>query len=389
MNRPTWTFDPEAAYLVAGGLGGVGRSILRWMISRGAKQLIVPSRSGPRSEAAFRVVTESIKSGVTILTPSCDVSDVASLQKMLDECALVVGPVRGCINAAMVLQDAVFDNMTHAQWQTTLKSKVKSSWNLHTLLPTDLDFFILLSSAAGVLGNAGQSNYAAGCTFQDALSQYRRCQGQKAVSIDLGPMSTVGFVAEHEGLKKTLERYEGLRAVEEEEFLALMDVLCDLKHPPNISTINGQVTLGIATPADLILADGTMPMEHMHQSLFAYFTQIEATASGSMQVNGVNSATLFRQAESVEAMDRVVVESLVRKLARALSMSPEDVDADKPLHLYGVDSLVAVEIRNWITKEFMADVPVFELMSGKSVLAIAQLVTKNSQMRKAVVKASA
>ena len=83
-------------------------------------------------------------------------------------------------------------------------------------------------------------------------------------------------------------------------------------------------------------------------------------------------------------MDRIVVESRARKLARALSIPPEDVDADKPLHLYGVDSLVAVEIRNWITSQFAADMPVFELMSGKSILAIAQLVTKNSQMRKAV-----
>ncbi|CAN9271626.1 unnamed protein product [Alternaria alternata] len=387
IHRPTWTFDPEAAYLVVGGLGGVGRSILRWMISRGAKQLIVPSRSGPRGEAAFKIVIDAIKSGVTILTPSCDVSDMASLKLMLDECAPVVGPIRGCINAAMVLQDSIFDNMTHAQWKKTIDSKVKSSWNLHALLPNDLDFFILLSSAAGVLGNAGQSNYAAGCTFQDALSSFRKSHGRKAVSIDLGLMSTVGFVAENEGVRKTLERYQGLRAIDEEEFLALMDILCDLEHPPNLSTINGQVTMGITTPADLALDNGTMPMEHMHQSLFAYFVQTEAMASSSMHTNGVNSAARFRQAESVEEMDRVVVESLVRKIARALSMSLEDVDTDKALHLYGVDSLVAVEIRNWITKEFMADVPVFELMSGKSILAIAQLVTKNSQIRKAVAKA--
>ncbi|CAN9080485.1 unnamed protein product [Alternaria alternata] len=387
IHRPTWTFDPEAAYLVVGGLGGVGRSILRWMITRGAKQLIVPSRSGPRGEAAFKIVIDAIKSGVTILTPSCDVSDMASLKLMLDECAPVVGPIRGCINAAMVLQDSIFDNMTHAQWKKTIDSKVKSSWNLHALLPNDLDFFILLSSAAGVLGNAGQSNYAAGCTFQDALSSFGKSQGRKAVSIDLGLMSTVGFVAENEDVRKTLERYQGLRAIDEGEFLALMDILCDPEHPQNLSTVNGQVTMGITTPADLALDNGTMPMEHMHRSLFAYFVQTEAMASSSMQANGVNSAALFRQAESVEEMDRVVVESLVRKIARALSMSLEDVDTDKALHLYGVDSLVAVEIRNWITKEFMADVPVFELMSGKSILAIAQLVTKNSQIRKVVAKA--
>lgn len=335
----------------------------------------------------MQVVSELTKSGVKLVTPSCDVSDTASLQRVLDEYARVMGPIRGCINAAMVLQDSVFDNMTHAQWQTTIASKVKSSWNLHNLLPDDLNFFVLLSSAAGVLGNAGQSNYAAGCTFQDALSRFRKCQGQNAVSIDLGPMSTIGFVAEHEGVKKTLEKYQGLRAIGEEEFLALMNILCDPDHHSKLATNNGQITMGIATPADLILEDGTMPLEHMHRSLFAYFTQVEAGLTGSTPENGVNSAAMFRQAGSVEEMDRIVVESLVRKLARALSISPEDVDAGKPLNLYGVDSLVAVEIRNWITKEFMADVPVFELMSGKSVLAIAQLVTKNSQINRAIAKA--
>ena len=354
------------------------------MASRGAKQLIVPSRSGPRSGAAIQVVSELTESGVKVMTPSCDVSDAASLKKVLDECAAVMDPIRGCINAAMVLQDSVFDNMTHAQWKITIGSKVKSSWNLHTLLPAGLDFFILLSSAAGVLGNAGQSNYAAGCTFQDALSHFRKWHGQSAVSIDLGPMSTTGFVAEHEGVKKTLERYQGLKAIEEEEFLALMNILCDPNRPSHLSINNGQISMGIATPADLVLEDGTMPLEYVHQSLFAYFTQLETVSSGSTQTNDVSSAALFRQAESVEEMDRIVVESLARKLARALSIPPEDVDADKPLHLYGVDSLVAVEIRNWITSQFAADMPVFELMSGKSILAIAQLVTKNSQMRKAV-----
>lgn len=355
------------------------------MASQGAKQLIVPSRSGAATEAAMQVVNELTAMGVRIVTPQCDVSVADAFQRVLNEYAQVMGPIRGCINATMVLQDSVFDNMTRGQWEKTIRSKVQSSWVLHALLPKDLDFFILLSSAAGIIGNAGQSNYAAGCTFQDSLSRFRTCHGQKAVSIDLGPMRSVGVVAEHEGLKRSFEKYPGLAPIEEQEFLALMNIICDPDYHSRASTAESQITMGIVTPDELVL-DGSvdLPLEHLHRSLFAYFNQARASSSDSVAANSINSAALFRQAESVEEMTGIVMESLVRKLARALSIQAEDVDVDRPLHLYGVDSLVAVELRNWIIKEFAAEVPVFELMSGKTVLAIGQLVTKTTQVKKAV-----
>lgn len=383
INRRTWCFDGDATYLVAAGLGGVGRSILRWMASKGAKQLIVPSRSGAASQAAMEVVNELIKLGVKIVTPRCDMSVASSVHRVLDDYAQVMSPIRGCINAAMVLQDSVFENMTRVQWESTIRSKVQSSWNLHNLLPRDLDFFILLSSASGVIGNAGQSNYAAGCTFQDSLSQFRVYHGQKAVSIDLGPMRTVGVVAENEGLKRSYEKYPGLTPIEEEEFLTLLDILCSPEYHPPTSTARSQVSMGIVTPAELVLAADDLPLEHMHRSLFAYFSRAGAASGNSVPTNSVDSTALFRQAENEEEMTSIVVESLVRKLIRALSIQAEVVDPDRPLNSYGVDSLVAVELRNWIIKEFAADVPVFEFMSGKTILAIGQLVTKMSQIRRA------
>lgn len=353
------------------------------MASKGAKQLIVPSRSGATSKAAMEVVNELIKLGVKIVTPKCDVSVASSVHRVLEDYAQVMSPIRGCINATMVLQDSVFENMTRVQWESTIRSKVQSSWNLHTLLPKDLDFFILLSSASGVIGNAGQSNYAAGCTFQDSLSQFRVCHGQKAVSIDLGPMRTIGVVAENEGLKRSYEKYPGLTPIEEEEFLMLLNILCYPDYHSPTSTARSQITMGIVTPAELVLEGDNLPLEHMHRSLFAYFSRVGAGSSNSVLANSVDSAALFRQAENEEEMTSIVVESLIRKLTRALSIQAEDIDPDRPLNSYGVDSLVAVELRNWIIKEFAANVPVFEFMNGKTTLAIGHLVIKTSQIRRA------
>lgn len=178
-----WTFDPNATNGVAGGLGSIGRSIVRWMVSRGAKHLLLPSRSGAASKAAVEVVAALSAKGVNVMTPKCDVPSFDSLKDVL---AGDMPPIKGSINAAMILQDAIFDNMTHAQWELTLKSKVHSTANLDQLLSKDLDFFILLSSLGGVYSNVAQCNYAASCSFQDAVARHRTLRGRKAFTFDIG-----------------------------------------------------------------------------------------------------------------------------------------------------------------------------------------------------------
>lgn len=103
-SQSTWTFDSNASYLVAGGLGGVGRAILLWMVQKGAKCLIVPSRSGISSKAASEVVALIQRQNVQIFTPRCDVSSMESLSDALETCAKNSPPIKGCINASLVLQ---------------------------------------------------------------------------------------------------------------------------------------------------------------------------------------------------------------------------------------------------------------------------------------------
>jgi NADPH:quinone reductase-like Zn-dependent oxidoreductase len=101
---PKWSFDPHGTYMIAGGLGGIGRAVCRWMAGRGVKNLILPSRSGPREKAALDLVTELKAGGVKVVAPVCDVASVESLSELLVECNESMPPIKGCINAAMVLQ---------------------------------------------------------------------------------------------------------------------------------------------------------------------------------------------------------------------------------------------------------------------------------------------
>jgi acyl carrier protein len=270
--------------------------------------------------------------------------------------------------------------MTLTQWQQTSSSKVESSWNLHTLLP-DLDFFILLSSVSGVVGNPGQSNYAAGCAFQDALARHRSQHGQKAVSIDLGVMRSIGVVAETERLQQHFQNSKGFMQVEEAEFLSLLDICCDPSYHPRGDRC--QIVMGLETPASL-LARSLEPPEILQRPLFARFSQLpgRSGSGGDGTAGDVDAARLFRQAESAAGRAQVVVEALSQRLARTLSIKLEDVDTHQALHAYGVDSLIAVELRSWLGKEFAADVPVFEIVSGKTIEAVGELVAKTSRIEK-------
>ncbi|KAG8157435.1 hypothetical protein KVR01_012819 [Diaporthe batatas] len=383
IHQRIWSCKTDASYLVVGGLGGIGRSILRWLVKRGAKYLIVPSRSGlADSGPATDVVRELREQGTMVVTPKCDASSLDSIACVLDEYGRTMPAVRGCINAAMELNDSIYDNMTHEQWSNTIRSKVPTSWNLHLLLP-DVDFFIMLSSVAGILGHSGQANYAAGCTFQDALAHYRMYHDQNALSIDLGVMGDIGVVAESEGLQRHFERTQGLDAISENEFLALLDMCCDPARPTIACDASAsQLLVGLTTPAERI-SRMLEPLEPLERPLFSYFKWPRGGAmqnAGSSGGDAVAVAELFRQADSPEDRAAVVVDALVNKLARALTIKPVDLDVTQPLHAFGVDSLIAVELRNWMGKQFAADVPVFEIMGGSTVLAVGELVVKVSHI---------
>ncbi|PKY00277.1 polyketide synthase [Aspergillus campestris IBT 28561] len=384
--RPQWVFDSQASYLIAGGSGGLGRAIMQWMADRGAKHLIVPSRSGATSKAAASVLAQLTKRGVTVYAPRCDVSCETSFSDMLVECARVMPPIKGCINAAMVLQDGVFQqNMTFAKWDLTMKSKVQTSWNLHRLLPSDLDFFILLSSLAGIVGQMASSNYAGGCAFQDALARYRVSQGQEGLSIDIGWMRNIGIIAETGAYQRQRQAADDMNPIDSTDLLALLSVHCNPTRPRSVKP-SPQVLIGLRTPAD-ILAQGRSPPALLDRPLFAAFSYLPTSHASSgqgskTQDKAAEIVAFFRQSPDSGERIQLVHQALAIKLARAMSIPPEDIMPNKPLSAYGVDSLMAVDLRNWFGKEFGATVAVFEIMGGVTISAIADLVATKSAFNK-------
>lgn len=274
--------------------------------------------------------------------------------------------------------------MTHAQWTQTTRSKVHASWNLHNLLPHDMDFFILLSSLSGIYGSVGQSNYAAGCAFQDALARSRTDAGFRGYfSLDLGWMRNIGVIAENADFQRHRQHVADMQPIEDSDFLALLEHYCDPELPPRKSpaAAASQLLVGAVHPA-YFRARGENPISFVDRPLFATFafagngTKKNSAAAAD---DGEDAAFLFARAGgSSKSRRAIVLAALKAKLARALGVQASDVDSYRTLMDYGVDSLMAIELRNWIRRDFHAVVAVFDIMSGNSIATVSELIVQKA-----------
>jgi hypothetical protein len=266
--------------------------------------------------------------------------------------------------------------MTFQQWITTISSKVQSLWNLHALLPSNMSFFIMLSSMVGVFGNSEQSNYAAGNTFQDALTLHRISRGQKSVSIRLGLMDEIGFVAEG-------ENYIGLKApgvanLSEAEFLAVMDHYCNAELGL-LSPLKSLPIVGLETPA-VLRSRNQEPPYWMNLKTFSPLGQLGSTLDSPLKnTETVDHLAELTNATSIADAAQVVVSALVTKLSKSLAIPETELDTNKPLHAYGVDSLLGIELHNWFPKKLGLDMAVFEIMGATSISALSAIAAEKNK----------
>jgi acyl carrier protein len=270
--------------------------------------------------------------------------------------------------------------MTHESFHASVKPKVTGSWNLHQVLPRDMDFFVMLSSFAGIIGRHGQSNYASGNTYQDALAHHLcRTGARRAVSLDLGGISSFGYVAQTEGLAGTLES-QGIVVSPFSVLEALLEYHC---RPSRVNGDAGpnqnhpQLITGIVSPARL-RAKALDPPSWMSRPLFTHFWQArsaegEATHRGGDGTAGEpDFATLVKTLTTRREVAMAIARAIQAKLAVLLAIDCDDIDATKPMYTYGVDSLAAVEIRSWMKRSLGCEVSEFETLSELSIEALGE-----------------
>ncbi|KAI4123546.1 MAG: hypothetical protein LQ338_005219 [Usnochroma carphineum] len=278
----------------------------------------------------------------------------------------------------MVLRDNVFEEMTFSDWQASTNPKIKGSWNLHHQLPKGLDFFVLLSSVCGIIGNSGQANYAAGNTYQDSVARHRVCLGEKAISLDLGVMLSEGFVAANEDIMKHLTRHGDLFPLSLDHLFAQLDYYCNPALPVLVPD-RSQLVTGVGIPFGVHVPWVDRPLfRHLHQAE----CRRECLPSTAATAQAIDFPSAFEKAGSAEEAEGILMQALVRKLAKILSMPMEEIDVSKPMHAYGVDSLVGVELRNWFAKELGADLAIFEILGGATFAVLAKTAAEKSIFKK-------
>ncbi|KAA8624680.1 Polyketide synthase modules [Pyrenophora tritici-repentis] len=358
-------FRADASYLVAGAFGGIGQSITRWMVENGAKHLILPSRSLVEGTDCVRLqfVNELRTQGAIVHAPVCDIANASQLESTLNSLSSMPA-VAGCIQAAMSMHDSSFAKMTIAQWHESLAPKVSGSWNLHTLLPRNLDFFVMLSSSTGIMGSFGQANYTAGNTYQDNLALHRMRNGQRAHTLALSMVTGVGYVAQNEQVQSLLRVRGMLEEVSLNDIYALLRFCCDAERV-DASTIGPNIITPLTLPADLRALNIVAPLGST-RPIYHYLDTLPARIKPSPTAQNSTSHLLSSATSLAQATD-IVVSAIQTQLSSLLVVAKEDIDPQRAIYRYGVDSLVAVEMRNWFSKAVGADVATSEIMSDVSI----------------------
>ncbi|KAH7327102.1 beta-ketoacyl synthase domain-containing protein [Rhexocercosporidium sp. MPI-PUGE-AT-0058] len=377
---PNNLLHADATYVIIGGTGGLGRSMSRWMIEKGAKNIVLLSRSGKSDGKVGELIEEAATIGANVIVKSCNVSSEKAVEKLVSDDLSSLPPIKGLIHAAMVLDDVLFEKMQFSQWQSVIQGKVSGAWNFHHALSnTPLDFFIMLSSAAGAVGNRGQAAYSAANCFLNAFAQYRISLGLPASSIDLTAVSDAGYLAEGSAERAAqVAENLGSETISEKEVLALIAAAITGKLAKDC---NSHCITGLK-----ISPESKDTLFWVDDAKFAYLKKAaEAEAAASSVTIGSPNASIslsaaLKSAGSKQQAVELICEGLMLKVSAVLMVPREEMDPSKAIVVYGLDSLVAIEIRNWITRELEASLQVLELLTSGSFWALAEAVLGKSKL---------
>ena len=261
-----------------------------------------------------------------------------------------------------------------------MPSKIRGSWKLHKALPADLSFFILLSSISGILGNEGQANYASSSTYQDALAHYRVERGQKAVSLDLAAIHETSSSALTPEIASRIESRGNIRFMKPQDLGALLDRYCD----PSLGLLSHaecQRILGVVPPTDK-RAKGLEPANYLYEPAWRMMWLDEGGATAaSVQDESFDDVAEFKSVESQQDAAVVISRALVEKMCQSLALDQSAIDVNGPMHEYGVDSLVGVEVHNWVARKFDTDIAVFDILGESTFATVGALVAERSPLR--------
>ncbi len=377
------TFRPDASYLITGGLWGLGLEVARWMIGKGARHLVLIGRSklppratwdlvetDSRLAAQIAAIRRLEQLGADVSYVPVSVADGEQLAALLREFSSGQRPpLKGVIHAASVWQDAQgqslvrsLSNLNAAALSEVFQPKVIGAWLLYTLLKeTALDFFVSFSSGASLFGSAAQGNYAAASAFLDALAHQMRAEGRAALSIDWGAVSEVGFGATQEG-ERIHEYWEahGIERISPRQVLAALELLI----PRQVAQV-GVLKLSWPRLQQFYPQITRWP-------LVSYLLEKPADKQEEAGTTLPPAGSILERLHAAPENRRQVLETyLCEQVAGVLRIPPSRLNVNEPLTALGMDSLMAIELKNKVEYEAGVRIPIVSLLQGPSIAQFA------------------
>ncbi|MFI1736043.1 SDR family NAD(P)-dependent oxidoreductase [Streptomyces acidicola] len=331
---------PRGTVLVTGGTSGLGAAVARHLVTaHDVRRLLLVSRRGTETPGARELVADLTASGADVTVAACDAADREALAALLARVP-AAHPLTAVVHTAGVLDDGVLTAQTPDRIDAVLRPKADAVQILHDLTKNlDLDAFVLFSSAAGLLGSAGQAGYAAANAHLDAFASWRRAQGMPALSLAWGPWAGDGMAAALDGADAVRLRRTGLVPLTPAEGLALFDAALRTDAPVLLPLRMDPARTGTDVPA--VLRDPGTPRRTAAR-----------TAAGPAPAPGAPTLA-DRVADLPRAERAALVLDLVRTEVAAVlgHTDAAGIPAGRSFKDAGFDSLTAVELRNRLTAE--------------------------------------
>ncbi|KAL5604829.1 hypothetical protein BROUX41_001833 [Berkeleyomyces rouxiae] len=367
----------DSFYIVAGSPRGLAGSIGRMLVQNGAKKLAFLSRSAGTSVEDKKLVMELEALGAVVQLLAVDLTNIGHVVTVASTLMQLGGGVKGVIQCAGVLQDCVFDSMTQEQWDTVMKPKVQGTKNLvaaftpaNTPLKS-LPWFVFLSSAAGVIGNRGQANYAAANTWQDAFASALRTHGICATSLGFGPIMGPGMISRNPAVMEALKA-SGFFGIRHADFLRCVGMA---------------VAAGMRLPAHMAFGLGTGGLQRqmktadpywLNTAIYNHLALVDIPANNEDDTDDKAEETSKKprlNLTSVESVQQAIADAL----AERLEMAPGSIDVERSMLAYGLDSFSGFWLRKWVKDNTGVEILVFEIIGDVTLAALAQNVVRRWQ----------